>query len=61
MLEEVEVSCPACWESIAFTVDLSGGSASFTEDCPVCCRPMQVWLEVQADGKWQVDVGAENE
>ncbi|HUP92553.1 MAG TPA: CPXCG motif-containing cysteine-rich protein [Solimonas sp.] len=39
MIEETVVTCPCCWESVALQVDLSGGSAHYTEDCPVCCRP----------------------
>jgi len=39
MLEEAVVTCPACWEQIVLELDLSGGSAVYTEDCSVCCGP----------------------
>lgn len=61
MIEEVAVSCPACWETIELIVDLSAGSAAYAEDCSVCCRPMLVRLEVDPDGGWRVDVSAEDE
>ena len=61
MLEEATVTCPACWESITLDLDLSGGSASYTEDCPVCCRPMSVRLTVGDDGAFEVDVEPESD
>lgn len=61
MIEEAEVCCPACWESIWLTLDLSEGSTSYTEDCSVCCRPMLVRVTVADDGGWRVDVEAEND
>lgn len=45
----VEVECPYCGESIELIVDTSAGSADYVEDCHVCCRPMQVHVEVQGD------------
>jgi hypothetical protein len=62
MLEEATVTCPCCWEEIVLEVDLSAGSASYTEDCSVCCRPMLVRLVVsQEDGSFEVLVSAEND
>lgn len=62
MLHDVEVSCPACWETIELSVDLSGGSAVYTEDCPVCCQPMQVRLTVEGyDGEAEFSVEVESE
>ena len=60
MIEDVLVTCPACWETVELTVDLSGGSAVYSEDCPVCCRPMQVSLQVGDDeSTFSVEVEAE--
>ncbi len=47
MLEEAEVTCPYCWESISLTVDLSEDEQSYIEDCPVCCHPMQVSVQAE--------------
>lgn len=62
MLEERSVTCPYCWESIPLLLDLSGGSAEYTEDCSVCCRPLLVRLRVSEDGRrCRVEVRPENE
>lgn len=62
MLEEHAVTCPYCWETIHIDLDLSGGSADYTEDCHVCCRPILVMLRVsEQTGRHRVDVSAENE
>jgi hypothetical protein len=52
MLEEVTVTCPACWEQIVLDIDLSAGDEQvYTEDCSVCCRPMTVRVTVSRDGE----------
>jgi len=55
MPEVVAVACPYCGESIEIVVDESAGDAAYVEDCPVCCRPMQVGVEVD-DGAVSVRV-----
>jgi hypothetical protein len=47
--ELVPVRCPCCGEAIELVVDASAGSAAYVEDCPVCCRPIQVETEVAGD------------
>ena len=37
----------AHFETVA---DFSAGAASYIEDCQVCCQPMELILEVDADG-----------
>ncbi len=45
MLEDVIVDCPACGEPAAFEVDTTAGNEqSYYEDCPVCCKPMEVFV-----------------
>lgn len=62
MLEETEVTCPYCWESIVLELDLSAGSQTYTEDCSVCCRPIVVHLRVSDDGEgFEVEARAEDE
>lgn len=62
MLEEAEVTCPYCWETIVLELDLSAGSQTYTEDCSVCCRPIVVHLRVSDDGEgFEVDARAEDE
>lgn len=61
MLEEATVTCPYCWEEIVLELDLSGGSATYTEDCSVCCQPILVRLQVDdGTGEFKVEVEAEN-
>lgn len=33
--------CPYCWEEVSMLIDPSV-SASYIEDCEVCCNPIQV-------------------
>ena len=59
MRDEGSYLCGACGEEIVIPIDVSEGeSQKFVEDCPVCCRPnvihvelngrsVQVWAEAQ--------------
>ena len=38
-LEEVEIQCPYCGETIGISVDCSVEEQSYIEDCQVCCQP----------------------
>ncbi|MGB6451757.1 MAG: CPXCG motif-containing cysteine-rich protein [Steroidobacteraceae bacterium] len=44
------VQCPYCGESFETLLDLSPGSASYIEDCEICCQPIQFSLEVDHAG-----------
>lgn len=46
MPETIDATCPCCGEPIELVIDESAGSSSYIEDCQVCCRPMQVDVEV---------------
>ncbi|HBO44203.1 MAG TPA: CPXCG motif-containing cysteine-rich protein [Planctomycetaceae bacterium] len=60
MQDEAFYICDACGEEIVVPVDLSQGSRQqYVEDCPVCCRPNVVHVEIDEDG--QVCVWAEPE
>jgi hypothetical protein len=45
------VQCPYCGEPFDTAVDLSAGSTSYIEDCQICCRPIELGIEVGADGE----------
>ena len=49
MLEPVDVECPYCGEPFSTTADCSAGSQQYIEDCPVCCRPVEIQLETGLD------------
>jgi len=58
--EEASYFCSACGEEIVVTVDLSAGEEQeYVEDCPVCCRPHR--LRVDIDDRGRVTVQAEAE
>jgi Cysteine-rich CPXCG len=44
------VQCPYCGESYDTQVDPTAGSASYVEDCQVCCQPIEFNLEVDSAG-----------
>lgn len=46
LLSEERARCPFCGEAISLLVDLSVEEQSYIEDCQVCCRPMQVSVDV---------------
>ncbi|HMI36603.1 MAG TPA: CPXCG motif-containing cysteine-rich protein [Steroidobacteraceae bacterium] len=46
----VQVECPYCGEPFTTVLDLSAGSASYIEDCQVCCRPIEFSFVAGVDG-----------
>ncbi len=60
MNDEASYLCDSCGEEIAVPIDLSAGpSQEYVEDCPVCCRPNVIHIEIGPDG--EVGVWAERE
>lgn len=45
------VQCPYCGEPFETLIDTSAGSTSYIEDCQVCCRPIEMNLEVDVQGE----------
>lgn len=55
MNDEASYICDACGEEIVVPLDLSAGeSQEYVEDCPVCCHPNVIHVEIDARGKAQV-------
>lgn len=51
MDDEANYICDACGEEIVIPVDLSAGSRQeYVEDCPVCCRPNIVYVDIDELG-----------
>ncbi len=49
--DEVAYVCDSCGEEIVVPVDTSAGAEQrFVEDCPVCCRPNVIHVEIDDDG-----------
>lgn len=58
--DEGSYICDACGEEIVIPLDLSAGhSQQYVEDCPVCCRPNVIRVEIGQAG--DVRVWAERE
>lgn len=51
MLEPATLHCPYCGEAYETFADLSEGSHDYIEDCPVCCRPIEIHCELNAMGE----------
>jgi transcription elongation factor Elf1 len=49
-IEEREVQCPYCGETISVLLDLSAGDQNYIEDCTVCCQPIEFSVRVDPDG-----------
>jgi hypothetical protein len=55
MDDEASYICDACGEEIVIPIDLTGGEQQqYTEDCPVCCRPHLIHVEIESDGSLRV-------
>jgi len=51
MQDEASYTCGACGEEIVISLDLSAGAdQEYVEDCPVCCRPNVIHVQVDEDG-----------
>ena len=48
---DVAYTCPSCFETNYLGVDPTGGRRQhYTEDCPVCCRPIEFDVTIDRDG-----------
>jgi transposase-like protein len=62
MTEMLSIHCPYCGETYASVVDASAGSQRYVEDCAVCCRPIEITLQVGDDGELLgIDTATEND
>jgi cysteine-rich CPXCG protein len=60
MVEEVVVDCAFCGEPFALGVDTTGGEEqSYFEDCPVCCRPMEIFVRSRPGEVLSISVTAD--
>ncbi len=60
MQNEASYICDSCGEEIVIPIDPSGGSRQkYVEDCPVCCCPIVIQVELEENG--DVSVWSERE
>ncbi|MEM8680693.1 MAG: CPXCG motif-containing cysteine-rich protein [Planctomycetota bacterium] len=53
--DESSYTCDHCGEEIVVPVDLSAGAQqNYVEDCPVCCNPHVIHLEIDQDGEARI-------
>lgn len=58
-IEETPVDCLSCGEPFTLSVDTTGGrDQSYVEDCPVCCRPMQIRVQCREGDVISVEMAA---
>lgn len=59
---EASYICPSCGEEIIVPVDLTqGDSQEYVEDCPVCCCPNVITVEMSREFDSEVQVDARPE
>ena len=52
--------CESCGEEIVVPIDPSQGSSQeYVEDCPVCCVPNVISVEIEDDGEVRVRAARE--
>ena len=60
-LERVDVSCPYCGQQIELLIECSEGEQGYVEDCQVCCKPMNIDVQVDENGMPVVRASHEDE
>lgn len=60
-IENISRSCPYCGEPIDLQIDCSVANQEYIEDCQVCCKPMQVSVDVASSDGPVVEVRQEND
>ena len=58
-LEEHEISCPYCGETISVLVDYAEAEQEYIEDCAVCCCPITLQIHIGEDQ--MLDVNAKRD
>lgn len=52
MHDEASYICDSCGEEIVVPIDASaGGDQEYVEDCPVCCHPNIIRVQIDANGE----------
>lgn len=50
------VQCPYCWELIEVLIDGSVNEQAYIEDCQVCCRPINISVNIEVDDSVSIKV-----
>lgn len=60
LVQNFDIDCPYCGESIQVMVDCSVSPQEYIEDCQVCCRPINFYVTID-NNDVQIHVSNENE
>ena len=60
-LDARDIQCPYCGETHSLLLEPQDQPVRYTEDCAVCCQPIEVILTPQPDGGIEVSARPENE
>jgi len=60
LLQTHDLTCPYCGEDIQMVIDFSVASQEYIEDCQVCCRPINLVINID-DEIIDIRVSHENE
>jgi len=61
ILQEADINCPSCGETITILLDGSIPEQRYIEDCQVCCRPIVILLNISPAGDFRVEARHEND
>lgn len=50
LIEDIELICPYCGETMEVDVDCTAGNQVYYEDCQVCCAPVKFIVTVDDSG-----------
>ena len=60
-MEEYDINCPYCGESINLLIDCSVPDQRYVEDCQVCCSPIMISVSLDTENQIEsVSVRQEN-
>ncbi len=61
-MHTASICCPYCGASFETRLDGIAGSQYYTEDCQICCQPIEFLLELDPAGQvLRLEVRQENE
>lgn len=54
MLDALTIQCPYCGELITLFIEPDSQGQDYIEDCTVCCRPIELHLNLTDEGVTQL-------